>query len=105
MQGLTATQRKIVDFIHDYTRQNGFPPSYREIGKYMGYSAKTCSGVETNLLFIETKGYIQMEWGVKRSLTLTQKGKDLYAPSYFVPTITLTMDQRNPFTVNWDRIS
>jgi len=53
---LTARQRKILEFIRSEKEKNGFPPTFREIGKKFGI--KSTNGVNTTLKALEKKGYL-----------------------------------------------
>lgn len=86
MQGLTQPRRRVLDFIHDHFQRMGYPPSYREIGAFMGYSPKTVRSIESHIRFIEKKGYITRgAAGNARSLSLTDKAKALYPQMGVLP--------------------
>jgi repressor LexA len=54
---LTDQQQKIFDFICEFTRTEGYPPSYSDIALFFGYS--TTAAVQSHLTLIEKKGYIR----------------------------------------------
>lgn len=77
MKGLTEKQQRILDYIIEATSQNGFPPSVREIGEYVGL--KSSSSVHAQLSRLRELGYLaQQIEGKKRALvvnrTQTQSG-------------------------------
>ncbi|MCX5813712.1 MAG: transcriptional repressor LexA [Proteobacteria bacterium] len=37
MKGLTATQKKVLEFLKAYSGNHGYPPTVREIGAYFGF--------------------------------------------------------------------
>lgn len=66
---LTPVQRAILDFVLDYTRRNGYPPSYLEIGDAV--NLKTSSAVSYQLGVLETMGYLSRQPGRPRSIVVT----------------------------------
>ena len=68
MKGLTPTQIQILDFISDWHRRNGHPPTQAEIGNHFGYRSITT--VRTHLQLIERKGHIHLDGGKARGIRL-----------------------------------
>jgi len=64
--GLSERQQKILDFIREFTRQNGYPPTIRDIGRELGISST--SVVNYNLSILEREGYIQRDREVSRGV-------------------------------------
>src|SRR5919198_1059485 len=64
---LTARQQSILDFINEYVRDNGFPPSVREIGRHFGIYPAT---VQDHLSALERKGYLQKKKFQSRTLSI-----------------------------------
>ena len=56
-RGLTHKQEMILRFILHYTRENGYPPTIREIGNQFGISS--LRGVTVHLDALQRKGYIE----------------------------------------------
>ena len=56
MEKLTAMQQRIYDFIADAIRNQGYPPSVREIGEAVGL--KSPSTVHFHVKHLEELGYI-----------------------------------------------
>lgn len=54
---LTARQAKLLDFLRSFTRVNGYPPTMREMGRYMGI--RSTNGVNDHLRALERKGVIR----------------------------------------------
>ena len=65
---LTPKQAEIYDFILQYTRTQGYPPSVREIGAAV--HLKSPSTVHFHMKKLEAEGYIQKADGKTRSITL-----------------------------------
>lgn len=70
LEGLTARQRKILDFIATTTSERGYPPSVREIGDAVGLSSS--SSVQHQLGQLVTKGFINRDATRARALDVRQ---------------------------------
>ncbi len=68
---LTDRQRQVLDFIRASIRDNGFPPSVREIGDALGL--KSSSSVQSHLNALEKKGYIERASSSARALTVNDQ--------------------------------
>lgn len=68
---LSDRQRKMLDFIQRYSRDQGYPPSIREIGEAVGISST--SVVNYNLNRLVEEGYLDRHQNVSRGLRLTDK--------------------------------
>ena len=71
MANLTPKQQKIYDFIRDFSRDYGYPPTVREIGEHLGL--KSPSTVKFHLDNLRAAGLIQWDGGKTRSITLMEK--------------------------------
>ncbi|MBR5534780.1 MAG: transcriptional repressor LexA [Ruminiclostridium sp.] len=71
MANLTPKQQKIFDFIRDFSRDYGYPPTVREIGEHLGL--KSPSTVKFHLDNLRAAGLIQWDGGKTRSITLLEK--------------------------------
>lgn len=69
MEGLTKMQRKIYDFLEKTIREQGYPPSVREIGEAVG--PKSPSTIHFHLKRLEEAGYIEKGAGKGRAIALT----------------------------------
>src|ERR1700682_1006482 len=56
---LTARQRQGLEFIDSQTREQGYPPSVREIGEAVGLSSP--STVHAHLAALQDKGYLRRD--------------------------------------------
>ena len=84
MAKLTKMQQKIYDYIAETTRQQGYPPSVREIGEAVGL--RSPSTVHFHLKHMEELGVLTKGAGKGRALTLsTLEGARPSAPPPPVP--------------------
>ena len=65
----TPKQQEILDFIEAYIRDNGYPPSIREI--CAAVNLKSSSTVYTHLEALKRKGYIERDDSKTRGIRLT----------------------------------
>ncbi len=72
MGKLSAKQMQIYEYILSYSEECGFPPTFREIGDYMGL--KSPSTVHFHLKALTAAGLIQQAEGKTRSITVTDEG-------------------------------
>lgn len=77
MQKLTAMQQKIYDYIANTVRNQGYPPSVREIGDAVGL--KSPSTVHFHLKHMEEMGVINKSGRKGRAITLAQPAENLPA--------------------------
>ena len=68
---LTDRQKQILDYIRISIRDNGFPPSVREIGDATGL--KSSSSVHSHLTALERKGYLKRSASSARALTVNEE--------------------------------
>lgn len=68
---LTDRQNRILEFILDFTRDSGYPPSIRQIGKAVDISST--SVVNYNLNRLVDEGYLDRDQNVSRGIRLTEK--------------------------------
>ena len=73
MKELTPKQQEIYDFIVQFTQENGYPPSVREIGQAVGL--KSPSTVHFHIKGLESAGVLTKAAGKTRAMTL-QDGED-----------------------------
>ncbi len=71
MKKLTAKQQRIYDYIVDYTADNGYPPSVREIAAAVGL--KSPSTVHFHLKALEEAGVINRGSGKTRAITASDE--------------------------------
>jgi len=68
---LSERQGNILSFLEDFTHENEYPPTIREIGAAVGISST--SVVNYNLNVLEKKGYITRDKIVSRGLKLVDR--------------------------------
>ncbi len=73
---MTNRQEDILKFIKKFLDQNGFPPTYREIGRH--FSISSTFGVKRHLDALIKKGYINIDSNSNRSISLTDKSLSLF---------------------------
>ncbi len=69
MEELTPRQEEILDFIKDFYRENGMPPTVREISDHYGISS---SSMFDHLSALQKKGYLKRASRKSRSLEFTE---------------------------------
>lgn len=72
---LTDRQNNILTFIKQFLRENGFPPTLREIGK--GFEISSTFGVKRHLDALEKKGYIRIESNASRGIAIIQDDDEM----------------------------
>ena len=65
MTEATERQRGILEFIILYIKENGYPPSIRDIAANFDISNK---GAYDHIIALETKGYIKRDPKISRSI-------------------------------------
>ena len=65
---LTPTQEKVFNFLNDYLRKKGFPPTLREIASHFGLRGPKAPQKTLNIL--ERKGYIRKVPGGSRAIEI-----------------------------------
>ena len=73
---LSKRQKNMLDYIWEYIRDVGRPPTIREIGQAANISST--SVVNYNLTKLTQKGYLDRDPEVSRGLRMTDKAKGLY---------------------------
>lgn len=69
MKNFTAKQQQIYDFIVEFQKEHGYPPSIREIGDHVGL--KSPSTVHFHLKGLEAAGVITKAEGKTRAITVS----------------------------------
>jgi repressor LexA len=69
---LTKKQRAVLQFLKDYRREHGMPPSYEEIRKEFRFAS--LNSARKHLLQLDRKGFIRSPWNnQKRALEIVEK--------------------------------
>lgn len=80
---LNSRQQDIYHFIASFCRENGYPPTVREIGAAVGL--KSTSNVHAHLKALIDKGFIQMDPLRQRSIRMVHA--DTHIPTRRVPVV------------------
>ena len=86
MKNLTKKQKLLLDYLADYEQENGFMPSYQEIGDDMGVRSKAT--VWEHLKNLKGKGFLNFVKGEARSIKLDEKFR-LFAKAVKIPLVGL----------------
>ena len=65
---LTKRQREILTFLHGYTEDHGYAPSFEEIAEQFNYNS--LATVHEHLSNLERKGYIRRSYNESRSIEI-----------------------------------
>ena len=71
---VTDRQRAILDYVHEYVEQNGYPPTVREIGEAVGL--RSPSTVHAHLAQLERAGLLRRDPTKPRALELTDRRRE-----------------------------
>jgi repressor LexA len=81
---LSPRQEHMIKYIREYSGENGYPPTIREIGKEVGISST--SVVNYNLDKLEKEGLIERNRTISRGIKLPGHGNALSLARAFVET-------------------
>ncbi len=87
MRELTEKQNAILTFIQGYIREQGYPPTIREIARVFEITAK---GAYDHMKALEKKGYIKTEKNRSRAMEIL-KGTDGSAPVHPADTVNVPL--------------
>jgi repressor LexA len=68
MKEITSQQQRVLDCIQIYLNKTGFPPTRADICKKLGF--KSPNSAETHLRALEKKGFIAIESGTSRGISI-----------------------------------
>ena len=68
MKDITPQQQKVLDCIQVYINKTGFPPTRADICRELGF--KSPNSAETHLRALEKKGFISIESGASRGISI-----------------------------------
>ena len=68
MKEITTQQQRVLDCIQVYINKTGFPPTRADICKELGF--KSPNSAETHLRALEKKGFISIESGTSRGISI-----------------------------------
>lgn len=84
---LTKRQKQILDFIIGFIADNGYAPTFQEIGEYFDLSSPAT--VHQHIKALEEKGYLKSEYNAKRSLEVLSVKDDSMSLAYQIPLVGL----------------
>ena len=68
MKEITSQQQRVLDCIQIYLKKTGFPPTRADICRELGF--KSPNSAETHLRALEKKGFISIESGTSRGISI-----------------------------------
>ena len=74
MAELKDREKKVLEFISQQIRQNGYPPTVRDIGAALGI--RSTSTVQKSMEILESEGYIRKQAGKRRAFEVVQGGAE-----------------------------
>ena len=87
MKELTNQQSKVLSFVEVYLNKAGFPPTRAEICKELGF--KSPNAAEMHLRALEKKGYISIQSGSSRGISIVKSQQSFEKYSEQIPVIGL----------------
>ena len=78
---LTDRQEDILIFIQQFTAENGYPPTLREIGKH--FQISSTFGVKRHLEALVKKGHINIESNASRGISMIKKNQEEFPETSF----------------------
>ncbi len=70
MKPLTEKQQMVLAFVEDFCRQQGYPPTVREVAAHFGVQPRAAAD---HLAALKKKGYLHREPGLSRGLSLASR--------------------------------
>jgi repressor LexA len=84
MEPLTKKQKEVYDFVESYITENGYAPSYREIGEH--FELSSVATVAEHINSLRSKGYLDIgDGGEARSIQLNRDESEVVEESYSIP--------------------
>ena len=87
MKELTKQQSKVLACVEVYLNKTGFPPTRAEICKELGF--KSPNAAEMHLRALEKKGYISIQSGSSRGISIIKSQQSFKLASDQIPVIGL----------------
>lgn len=72
MKEITNRQKEVLDFISSFIKENGFPPTVREIGEHFKISLRA---VQDHIAALQKKGFLSQSQKRARSLSVIEDSK------------------------------
>lgn len=93
MQKLTQRQKMVLEFIQNTINVDGYPPTLREIGNFMGI--RSTNGVNDHLRALERKGYLTRKDMKSRTLRPTRAVEKLLKGTTITPLDGLESEEED----------
>lgn len=74
---LTPKQKKVLDYIEDFTARQGYPPSQQEIAAAFGF--RSLGTVQNYLVRLERGGFLARQWNARRGMQVLPATKSACA--------------------------
>ena len=87
MKELTKQQSKVLAYVEVYLNKTGFPPTRAEICKELGF--KSPNAAEMHLRALEKKGYISIQSGSSRGISIVKSQQSFEQIGDQIPVIGL----------------
>ena len=87
MKKITSQQQRVLDCIQIYLNKTGFPPTRADICKELGF--KSPNSAETHLRALQKKGFISIESGTSRGISIINNDNKLTQADNEYPVIGL----------------
>ena len=87
MKEITSQQQRVLDCIQIYINKTGFPPTRADICRKLGF--KSPNSAETHLRALEKKGFISIESGASRGISILNNDRNGSINSDEYPVIGL----------------
>jgi len=87
MKEITSQQQRVLDCIQIYINKTGFPPTRADICRKLGF--KSPNSAETHLRALEKKGFISIESGASRGISIINNDRNGSINSDEYPVIGL----------------
>ena len=73
MRGITDRQKEVLTFISNYTEENGYPPTVREISEHFHISIRA---VQDHIIALQKKGFLSQSQKRSRSIRVLSDMRD-----------------------------
>ena len=73
MKGITDRQKEVLTFISNFTEENSYPPTVREIGEHFGISLRA---VQDHISALQKKGFLSQSQKRSRSIRVLSDVRD-----------------------------
>ena len=79
MKGITDRQKEVLTYISNYTEENSYPPTVRDISEHFGISLRA---VQDHILALQKKGFLSQSQKKARSIRVLSDCRDKEPQTY-----------------------